>query len=86
MSLVAVVVYVGIIDRVGRRLPVNIVYTLITVILFIIGGLYYNKSRATGNTLVSFSLMALLTILAGHGVYLAAVLHSLYEIILGRRC
>ena len=60
MALLAVVIYVGIIDRVGRRLPICIVYTILTVVLWIIGGLYYSQSKATQNVLVSIRSVYLL--------------------------
>ena len=56
MALAAVITYIFYIDKVGRRLPICISYTVVTVVLFIIGCLYYNKSAATGNTLVGYCL------------------------------
>ena len=52
VALVAIIIYVGIIDRIGRRLPICITYTVLTAVLFIIGGLFYNKSQATQRVLV----------------------------------
>lgn len=55
MALLAVIIYVGIIDRVGRRWPVCIAYTILTVCLWLIGALYYAQTAASGTVLVSSS-------------------------------
>lgn len=53
-ALIAVIIYVGIIDRVGRRIPVCTAYTILTVVLWVIGGLFYSKSKSSQTVLVSF--------------------------------
>lgn len=52
MALLAVIIYVGIIDRVGRRWPVCIAYTILTVMLWLIGALYYAQSAASETVLL----------------------------------
>ena len=49
MALIAVLVYVGTIDRVGRRLPVYTAYTILTILLFFIVGLFYSTSDSAKN-------------------------------------
>ena len=88
MALLAVIIYVGIIDRVGRRWPVCIAYTILTVCLWLIGALYYAQTAASGTGLVGRS-EAVIPVedrrdtgsssSAHSGLHLAALLLALHE-------
>lgn len=56
VALIAVFVYAYTIDRCGRRWTICLAYSLITVLLFIIGALWYSDSEATQTVLVSNNL------------------------------
>lgn len=55
VALIAIIFYFVVIDRVGRRLPTCTVYAILTVALWIIGGLYYIPSSGAQSALVSQS-------------------------------
>jgi SP family general alpha glucoside:H+ symporter-like MFS transporter len=53
VALIAILFYFVVIDRLGRRLPTCTTYTTLTVVLWLVGALYYVKTAAAQTALVS---------------------------------
>ena len=53
IAFVAVCIYAGLVDKVGRRIPINSAFTFLTLLLWLIGGVYYTHNYAGTQALVS---------------------------------
>jgi len=53
VALLAILFYFVAIDRIGRRLPTCTTYTILTIVLWLIGALYYIHTTAASNALLA---------------------------------
>ncbi|GFZ46551.1 hypothetical protein JCM24511_03771 [Saitozyma sp. JCM 24511] len=53
VALIAILFYFVVIDRLGRRLPTCTTYTTLTVVLWLVGALYYVKTAAAQTALLA---------------------------------
>lgn len=53
VALIAIIIYFVAIDRIGRRYPTCATFTTLTIVLWLIGILYYIQTKAAQTALVS---------------------------------
>lgn len=59
VGLLAVIIYTFIVDRVGRRWPMSISYSIMCISCWLLGGIFYSHSSASHPVMVSETKMSL---------------------------
>lgn len=90
IALAAVIGYTLVIDKIGRRYPICVCFSVLTLTLWVIGGLYYAQATAVHNALVGSDESSLGRFtdqirVAGLDLYLAVMLHRCRQLILPDR-